>query len=377
VKQSNPERVLMTADTIGGVWTYTLQLCRALGEHGVSVTLATMGAPLRWAQAAQVGKLRNVEVHESNYKLEWMENPWQEVDEAGAWLLELAERCHPDVVHLNGYVHGALPWDAPVLMVAHSCVLSWWRAVYSEEPPAKYADYHRKVGEGIRHAARLIAPSRAMLDMAHHNYGPLPPNEVIVNGCDVFPFPRFTKDRIIFAAGRVWDAGKNLKQLAEISHKLAWPVYIAGEGQHPEQRFSNIPHPGGACGLGNLSSHEMAEWLSRAGIFVSPARYEPFGLSILEAALAGCALVLGDIASLREIWGDAALFVSPSDQIALEFSLEKLISDSSLRCEMSHRARRRAATFTPAKMAIRYLSAYQQLMSDAKKRPSEKILCAS
>ncbi len=31
-----------------------------------------------------------------------------------------------------------------------------------------------------------------------------------------------------------------------------------------------------------------------------PARYEPFGLSVLEAALSGCALVLGDIPSLRE-----------------------------------------------------------------------------
>ena len=52
--------------------------------------------------------------------------------------------------------------------------------------------------------------------------------------------------------------------------------------------------------------------MGRAAIYALPARYEPFGLSILEAALSGCALVIGDIPSLREIWADAALFV-PSD----------------------------------------------------------------
>ena len=35
----------------------------------------------------------------------------------------LERRLRPDVVHLNGYTHGALPWRAPVLVVGHSCVL--------------------------------------------------------------------------------------------------------------------------------------------------------------------------------------------------------------------------------------------------------------
>ena len=63
--------------------------------------------------------------------------------------------------------------------------------------------------------------------------------------------------------------------------------------------------------LGRLSAGELADWYARAAIYALPARYEPFGLSALEAALSGCALVLGDIPSLREIWGDAALFVPP------------------------------------------------------------------
>ncbi|HYO60185.1 MAG TPA: glycosyltransferase family 1 protein, partial [Archangium sp.] len=40
----------MTADTVGGVWTYALELCRALAGDGVQVELATLGAPLSPAQ---------------------------------------------------------------------------------------------------------------------------------------------------------------------------------------------------------------------------------------------------------------------------------------------------------------------------------------
>ena len=65
---------------------------------------------------------------------------------------------------------------------------------------------------------------------------------------------------------------------------------------------------------GRLTPPQMARVVSRApSIYALPARYEPFGLSVLEAALSGCALVLGDIPSLREIWDGAALFVDPDD----------------------------------------------------------------
>ena len=54
--------------------------------------------------------------------------------------------------------------------------------------------------------------------------------------------------------------------------------------------------------LGKLPAAEMKLWFAHAAIYCLPARYEPFGLSVLEAGLSGCALVLGDIPSLREIW---------------------------------------------------------------------------
>ena len=108
-----------------------------------------------------------------------------------------------------------------------------------------------------------------------------------------------------------------------------------------------------------LSAPTLAQWLSRAAIYALPARYEPFGLSILEAALAGCALVIGDTPSLREVWGDdAACFVPPGDPGALRNALCRLIADPIERARLSHAARKRALAYTPERMAAGYLAAY-------------------
>ena len=80
-------------------------------------------------QKAQIRALPHVFVYETEFKLEWMEDPWHDVRTAGKRLLELENKVSPHVVHLNGYAHAALPWSAPKLVVCHSCVLSWWKSV--------------------------------------------------------------------------------------------------------------------------------------------------------------------------------------------------------------------------------------------------------
>lgn len=102
--------------------------------------------------------------------------------------------------------------------------------------------------------------------------------------------------------------------------------------------------------------------MAEAALFVAPARYEPFGLAILEAALSGCALILGDIASLREIWGDAALFVDPADAEALRDQMEALLFDPERAAALGRTAHRRARLYTSARMGERYLQAYASLI---------------
>jgi glycosyltransferase involved in cell wall biosynthesis len=365
-------KVLMTADPVGGVWTYALELAGALAPHGVEVALATMGAPLTVAQREEMGRLGNVELFESRYRLEWMEDPWEDVRRAGDWLLGLAERVRPDLVHLNGYAQGALPWGVPVLMVGHSCVLSWWRAVKGAEAPPAWASYRREVARGLAAADLVLSPSAAMLSALQEYYGPLRAAGVIPNGRDPSRFAVRAKEPLILSAGRIWDEAKNVAALAAVAPSLPWPVHVAGEAMHPD---GSIAFRHAVRYLGRLSSEALAVWFGRAAIYALPARYEPFGLSALEAALSGCALVLGDIPSLREVWGDAALFVPPDDLPALRQSLEVLIHDARTRNELSERARERARAYAPERMAGRYHAAYAELVG--RRRAGEVAACAS
>ena len=361
-------RLLLTTDTVGGVWTYAMELARALRQHRVEVALATMGTPLRPDQRARAGALDNVRVYESAYRLEWMQDPWGDVRAAGEWLLELEASVRPDVVHLNGYAHGALPWRAPVMVAGHSCVLSWWQAVKGEPAPPSWDRYREEVGRGLRAADVVVAPTAAMLSELRRLYGPLPDSLVIPNGRDPAAFRPGAKEPFVLSAGRLWDQAKNLETLERAAPRLPWPVYVAGDDRSPDGAAADA-RTRHTRPLGRLDEAAMAHLLSRASVYALPARYEPFGLSVLEAAMAGCALVLGEIPSLREIWGDDALFVPLEDADALPGAVQWLVESAARREEMAIRARRRALRYTPQHMADAYVAIYRRLRTGAAIHP--------
>ena len=358
IPDSVVRRLLMTADTVGGVWTYALELAQALQSYDIDIVLATMGAPLDAQQRTAVQQIDNVTLCESTWKLEWMEAPWDDVAAAGAWLLELAALTQPDVVHLNGYAHGALSWQAPTLVVGHSCVWSWFAAVKGTAPPADWQRYRQEVGHGLQAADLVTAPTTAMLTALRTHYGDFTAAPAIYNGRRPSRFPPLTKQPYILTAGRVWDEAKNIAALAHVAPHLSWPVFVAGEEHHPQ---GGAVHFRSVQRLGRLEPAALARWLGQAAIFALPARYEPFGLTVLEAGLAGCALVLGDIPSLREIWDRAACFVPPDQPDALAEALEHLSRDTWRRERLAQRARARALRYTPARMAQAYTALYAQL----------------
>ena len=352
-------KILLTTDTGGGVWTYSVELAGQLAARGHQVVLASLGSLATPAQLAQVASLPNVQLQASAWKLEWMDNPWEDVDRSSAWVLELADRVRPDLVHLNTLAHGTLPWQAPTLLVAHSCVLTWWQSVKGEPAPRGWDTYRQRVAASLQGVDAVVAPSASLLTQLADTYGPLPSARVIYNGREAAEFPPLAKEQFILATGRLWDEAKNVSALARVAKRLPWPVYAAGDNRSPDGRAID---PGGMRFLGRLTSVELAGWLGRAAIFVAPARYEPFGLGVLEAALAGCVLVLGDIASLREVWGDTAVFVPPGDDEALCSAITALTQNPAARDRLARRSRARALAYTPQRMAEEYLKQYSQLL---------------
>lgn len=352
-------RVLMTTDGVGGVWNYSIRLAEALRERDVQVALATMGPALTESQHWEARRLPDVQLHESTFKLEWMRDPWGDVSRAGKWLLRLEKRLKPDIVHLNNYVHGSLAWSSPVLVVGHSCVYSWFEAVHRSEPTADWTQYKRRVRQGLLHANLVTAPTAAALDALRRHYGPFRSIGPIYNGWDAPDDVMSRSDDVVFCAGRLWDPAKNIATLHRAAKEIYGPVFAAGSIGGPDGQRIEL-----ACirHLGHLDQGALQEWYHRTAVFVLPSVYEPFGLAALEAALAGCALVLGDIPSLREVWADAAIFVPPQDHRALARQVNRLLEDTRLRRYYARRARQTARTYTLRRMAGQYHRSYCHLI---------------
>lgn len=365
---SAPHRLLLTTDTVGGVWTYTMELATALGQEGVDVIVASLG-DVPSGQQRDDAERRGLALHTRRCRLPWMADPWDDMAAAGRWLTSLADEVEPDVVHLSEPVLASLPWTVPTIAVGHSCVLSWWESVLGQPAPPAWERYRDAMRAGLAAADAVVAPSRAMLGNLKRYYG-APDGRAIPNGLDPTGFQAGIKHGFVLTAGRLWDRAKNAEALDRAAPGLAWPAFAAGPRESPGRSeaaaFDNLKL------LGPLPPHELATWMARAAVFASPARYEPFGLSVLEAALAGCALVLGDIPSLREHWDGVAVFVPPDDVRMLNVALNSLIEDAQLRQTLSMRARRRALGFSARRMALAYLELYAALLGER-----EATACAS
>ena len=348
-------RILITTDAVGGVWTYTMDLAGALVAAGATVRVVTLGP--RPGDAQRVEALRRkLDVVETGHTLEWMAPGRDAVRLAGLAVARLARAFGADVVQLNT---PALAADARfagrVVAVNHSCVATWWAAVHGSALPERYRWCAAMTGEGLAAADVTVAPTAAFATATREVHALPHWPRTVHNG-------RITRtgsdgDEIdeVFAAGRLWDQGKNVQALNSAAGHVAWPVRAAGDMAKPEGgrvRFAALK------ATGHWPGERVRRHLALRPIFVSPARYEPFGLAILEAAQAGCALVLNDIPSLRELWSDAALFVDADDPDDLAGGLQRLIDDRARRRALGLAAKTRARAYSVQAMAEGMMAVY-------------------
>jgi len=349
----------MTTDTVGGVWTYAMDLCKALEPYDAEVHLMSMGALANKQQLGQLEALQNVTFYESNYKLEWMQDARHDTNQAKDWIFSIYNKVKPDILHFNNFGQTDGSWNCPIITVYHSCVQTWWLAVKGERPPGEWGWYTGVLENALNASDAIVFPSKGIQVQAEGIFGALH-GTVIYNGRNLDQADAPAKENFILTAGRIWDEGKNINLLCSIAASLPWAVYVAGDNTDPNTGVA--PELENVQLLGKLSETEMFDAMLKASIFVMPAKYEPFGLAVLEAANALCALVLADIPTLREIWGDAALYFNPFDEHAALNAATRLINDPDLRMQMSLKAQQRSKEYTAEKMATAYFSLYNSLI---------------
>ena len=348
-------RILITTDAVGGVWTYTLDLAGALAEAGATVRVVTLG-PRPGLEQRVDARRRDLDVVETGHALEWMAPGRDAVRLAGVAVARLARAFGADIVQLNTPALAAeARFAARLVAVNHSCVATWWAAVHGSTLPERYAWCAAMIGEGLSAADVAVTPTAAFATAVRDVHGLRRLPRAVHNGRAPAAAAPCAEIDEIFAAGRLWDEGKNVRALNSAAGRVAWPVRAAGGMAKPEGgrvRFAALK------ATGHWPGERVRRHLALRPIFVSPARYEPFGLAILEAAQAGCALVLNDIPSLRELWGEAALFVDADDPADLAGGLQRLIDDRAHRRALGLAARDRARAYSVREMADGMIAIY-------------------
>jgi glycosyltransferase involved in cell wall biosynthesis len=356
VKTSSAPRLLMTTDAVGGVWTYAVELARGLSRVGVQTTLVVIGPSPTPDQVVQAHAVPHLTLTDTCLPLDWLATEAAEILEVGAAVRGLARGTGADLVHLNSpSLAAGGGFCAPVIGVCHSCLATWWGAVKDGPMPPDFCWRSQSLWQGMLACDALIAPSAAFARATARTYE-VPRPFAVHNGRSAGPQASGRREPMVFTSGRLWDEGKNIAVLDEAAALIDAPLRAAGPLQGPTGTAVGLRH---AQALGRLSSNAVAEWLDRAPIFASSALYEPFGLGVLEAAQAGCALVLSDIETFRELWDGVAVFVPADDPAAYAAALRELLADRGQAERLGAQARARATRHTVAAMTAGVLEVYR------------------
>src|SRR5581483_4287231 len=363
-------RILLTTDTIGGVWTFTKELTTELLKRGHAVALVSFGRQPSHEQQAWCAGLHlihgdNFQFTASNAPLEWMEKNEFVFSQGAGVLSHVARHFRPDLLHSNQFCFGAMSMDIPKLITAHSDVLSWADACRPRglEDSRWLRQYRSLVTHGLHACDAVVAPTRWMATALAQHYSGLPGCYVVLNGRSLSAPSAHLRTVQAVTVGRLWDEAKNVGMLRTVNSPI--PIYVAGERQHgtsvaPRQLGHSIL-------LGALPEPALVSLFARSSIYIATSVYEPFGLAPLEAALCGCAVVANDIPSLREVWGDAALYFSGAR--SLSTLLHQLNRDNAELERARRRAYARASELTAQRMTENYEAIYRKLLAA---RPSTR-----
>ena len=339
-------RLLLATDAVGGVWVYSLELARALQPLGIDAVLAVMGPPPNAKQCEDAAGLRLID---TGLPLDWLDASPSAMRRAGEALARLACVERADVVQTNSAALMAdCEFDQPCIAVQHSCVASWWAAVKGSPLPYSFVWLRELVECGLNRASTVVAPSIAFAAETARIYDVGTPMVSVHNGRRPVLAPPSIQGDFVLTASRLWDEGKNVATLDAAAARLKVPFEAAGAGHGPNGASVQLNH---MRALGEIGPERLAGLLAARPVFASAAVYEPFGLSVLEAAHAGCALVLSDIPTHREMWGGAAIFVQQRDDAAFASAIHDLFADADERQQLGQLARARAQLYTPERMA--------------------------
>lgn len=85
------------------------------------------------------------------------------------------------------------------------------------------------------------------------------------------------------------------------------------------------------CYLGEIEKKEKIDLLRSCEVYVQPSHYEGFGLAIAEAMGCGACIITCDVGEIRNVVGNAGLYVKPGSPFAIAEAIKLVLYDNHVR----------------------------------------------
>lgn len=359
-------RLLMTSSSDSTTWTFSCTLARQLAErHGVEVLLAIIG---RSPSTSQLSLLPNHSP--SVIELAQLPDTAPQGDHSRLWPAALEElrhlmlQWHAHIIHANQFETAAVgAVGLPVVVAAHKDLCSRRACLEGENPPLVDDTYKRMVLDGLRAAASVTVPSPFLAHSLSQWIGYDGVVRMIPYGLASSASVRSSWDIDVITSGDLWDPAAGLDCLVAAARQLSRRTFAAIGPLTPPEATRMRPQDNSLILTGEATEEETGQLMAQARIFVSAARYDPAALGSIQAALAGCCLVLSDMPFHRLLWQDAAVYFDGRNPAALCREIQRLCSDDEACTRLREAASLRARTaHSPERMADAYLATYERLV---------------
>src|SRR6266511_1174681 len=144
--------------------------------------------------------------------------------------------------------------------------------------------------------------------------------------------------------GQVFKAYACYHERTQTPHKLV----IGGKHCHLFRDEYAIPKDGYGKDIlfpGWIDQMDLPAVFSLADLYLYPSNLEAFPIPLTEAMVCGTPILTSNVNGLKEIAGDAALLIDPSDTEQIANGMARILSNSELRESLSRRGLERASRF--------------------------------
>ncbi len=302
--------------------------------------------------------------------------PWYTLQEQ-LFFPNVIDREHLDLIH---FPHWNVPvhLKTPFVVTIHDLILL-------NEPKSarattlhpilyaiKYRGFRHVLAHAINTSKKIIAVSHATKTDILKHFPDVPEKKIVViyegvTSLSLGAAAKAADEPFLLYVGNCYPH-KNLDTLLDafdLLHQSSPEVHlvIAGRSDAFSKRLEqNAHHHPSASFIHFVKDPDdtrLSELYQQTTAYVFPSRVEGFGLPPLEAMSLDVPVAVSDIASLREILGEAAVYFPPSDPNAMAKTLDQLLKDGALRQQLIANGREQIKRYSWKKMAEETVSVYE------------------